>query len=184
LTEGRRKLAAKYVPLARSLSKRLAAVRPWLSDDFASAASGALVEAAGSYDPAQGVTFATFARHRIRGALREVLRYHPRTGWRRCRGAPKVLRLSSDLERLGRVLFGRDREGPGAVVESAEIFEHWLECLSARHAEVCRLYYIGQRTQAQIAHVLGCKQPRVARLHREALDTLGARLRDHGVSMQ
>jgi RNA polymerase sigma factor for flagellar operon FliA len=171
------------VPLARSLAKRLAKARPWLYDDFASAASGALVEAAGTYDPAQGVTFSTFARHRIRGALREVLRYHPRTGWRRSRKAPKVVAMTADLDRLGRVLFIRDHEEPGAAVESAEMFEHWLECLSARHAEVCRLYYAAHRTQAQIARVLGCRQPRVARLHREALDALGARMRDHGVAV-
>lgn len=181
LTEGRRKLAAKYVPLAEKLARRLAEHRPWLADDFASAASAALVEAAGLYDPAQGSTFGAYARHRIRGALRDVLRRHPRTGWRHCREAPGVVPMTPELDRFGRILFVPSHEGPEVAVESAEMFEHWLASLPARHAEVCRLTYVDRRTQAQIALDLGCKQPRVARIHREALAALGDRMRDHGL---
>ena len=47
---------------------------PGAGEEFESAAFLALVEAAQSFDSSRNVHFATYARHRIRGALYDVYR--------------------------------------------------------------------------------------------------------------
>ncbi len=71
LTEEQRGLAVRYLPLARHLSRRLYATSPTPPEDLHATACIALAEAARNYDPSRNVGFGTYARHRIRAALRE-----------------------------------------------------------------------------------------------------------------
>ncbi len=72
LDEDQQALATRFLPLARSLASRMKDRFPAGDDELQSAAFLALVEAAQHFDPAVGVSFATYARHRIWGALCDV----------------------------------------------------------------------------------------------------------------
>jgi Sigma-70 region 2 len=77
LTQEQRALAVRYLPLARQLSRRLYATSPTRPEELHATACMALAEAARSYDPLRKVGFGTYARHRIRAALREFQRFVP-----------------------------------------------------------------------------------------------------------
>jgi hypothetical protein len=70
LTEEERALAVRYLPLARHLSRRLYETSPTRPEELHATACIALAEAARNYDPSRNVGFGTYARHRIRAALR------------------------------------------------------------------------------------------------------------------
>ena len=97
LTDEQRALAEKYQQFARHL------VAPWkerfpsLADDLTSSALLGLCQAAGSFDPARGVKFGTFAALRINGELRDELRRQAPKGFRtRPDDAPQIGSLSRD----------------------------------------------------------------------------------------
>ena len=66
------RISASSFPIARSFQKRLPASVDF--DDLVGAGNLGLVEAARRFNPAQGASFATFAQHRIRGAITDSLR--------------------------------------------------------------------------------------------------------------
>jgi Sigma-70 region 2 len=70
LTAEERALAVRYLPLARHLSRRLYETSTIRPEDLHATACMALAEAARNYDPSRNVGFGTYARHRIRAALR------------------------------------------------------------------------------------------------------------------
>ncbi len=64
----------RHLPLVRYVVRRLRpAGSPLELDDLVSAGTIGLIEAADRYDPNRGVTFATFAYRRIRGAVIEEI---------------------------------------------------------------------------------------------------------------
>ncbi len=173
LTETQQSLAVRYLPLARSLAKPFKMCWPAHRDDFESAACGALVEAAGTFDPERGVLFSTFARHRIWGGLRDVQRSVLALGWR-CdpAHAPLITPLPKNPEGKGRVL-GSDLEPPvGQEIEDIDAVECLLKRLPTRHARACRQVYLHGKTQHEAARVMGCSQARFSFLHREAMSIL------------
>lgn len=170
LTDEARQLAEKYVPLARSLAKPLKKSWPIERDEFDSAAQLALVEAAQSFDPARNVKFATFARYRIWGALRDVQRGLVTAGWRGdVENAPTVSSLADDAEENG-LIVGSEPDAPvGEEFESIDFVESWLRKLPAKHAEACRQIYVHGRTQGEAAARMGYSKSRLSYLHAEAI---------------
>ena len=69
-------LLEKYQALVDRIARRLVWRTGMQSayDDLWSAGALALIESARRYDPAKGATFATFAEHRVRGAMLDELR--------------------------------------------------------------------------------------------------------------
>lgn len=64
----------RHLPLVRYVVRRLRPASSALElDDLVSAGTVGLIEAADRYDPGRGVTFATFAYRRIRGAVIEEI---------------------------------------------------------------------------------------------------------------
>jgi RNA polymerase sigma factor (sigma-70 family) len=173
LTSEQQGLAARYVPLAKSLAKPLKKNWPVEAEEFDSAALMALVEAAQSFDPAFNVKFATFARYRIWGALRDVQRGLITAGWRGdLEHAPTVTSLTYDAEDHGRVL-GAVPDAPiGTEFEAVDYVESWLRKLPAKHAEACRQIYVHDRTQGEAADHVGCSKSRLSYLHKESLELL------------
>jgi RNA polymerase sigma factor (sigma-70 family) len=175
LTAMQQGLAARYLPMARALAKPLKKAWPNAYEEFESAACLALVEAAESFDPSRNVKFATFARHRIWGALRDVQRQLMARGWRnhgRAPSRPRIVGMPTDYDRRGFVL-GIEPPGPvGAELEAADEVEALLRKLPARHAVACRQIYLHGKTQNEAARLLGCSQSRLSYMHREALDML------------
>jgi RNA polymerase sigma factor (sigma-70 family) len=173
LTAEQQELAVKYVPMAKSLSKPLKFNWPIDGEEFDSAALLALVEAAQSFDPSRNVKFATFARYRIWGALRDVQRALITAGFRNDREhAPTVSSLTLEAEELGCVL-GSEADRPiGEELEAVDFVENWLRKIPSKHAAACREIYLNDRTQGEAAAKLGCSKSRLSCLHKEALELL------------
>ena len=135
LTDEQQGLAARYIPMAKALAKPLKYSWPNEGDEFEAAALLALVEAAQSFDPSRNVKFATFARFRIWGALRDVQRSLIASGWRGdLEHAPTLTSLTLDAEERGRVL-GSEPDAPtGSEIEGVEYIESLFKKIPARHA--------------------------------------------------
>ena len=123
-------LAAKYLPLARTLTKPVKLKWSQYHDELDSAAYLALVEAAQAFEPRRGVKFATFARFRILGALYDIQRHlvakeYPRE-------MPNVPRsfhfVPGDVERSLLMLTSPDAP-VGTEIEAAEEVERWFRSL-------------------------------------------------------
>ena len=173
LTPERQRLAAAYLPMARALARPFKAAWSRFRDEFDSAACLALVEAAETFDPGRNVKFATFARARICGALRDARRRQVPLGYRSEPGdAPRVGEMPMRPEEIGRVVTAEADDPVGAELEAAEEIERWLSKLPRRHSLACRQIYVHDMTYDETARSLGCSQSRVAFMHRQAMDML------------
>ena len=172
LTPAQQELASQFLPLARGMAKPLKILYPSWKDEFESAACLALVEAARSYDPSRTIRFATFARFRIRGALRDVGRAMILPGFEDEKNPPGTVTLTPYNEEHGTVLVATQISRVGADVDAIDEVEHWLRKLPKRHAFICRLYYLYGKTQSEIADVIGCSQSEITRLHKKSIDLL------------
>jgi RNA polymerase sigma factor (sigma-70 family) len=174
LTAEQQDLAARHMPLARSLAKRLKDMWPRYYEDFESAACLALVEAAQSFEPERGVNFATFARFRILGALRDVQRIVMKRGREReLPNAPKTdFWYLPGIEERGCLMLTSPAKPVHEVIGAAEEVEHWVSKLPKRHAEACREIYLHDRTQVDVARKMGCSKSRLSYLHAEAIEML------------
>lgn len=173
LTEKQRKLAARYLPMAKALAMPLKL--SWLAmwDEFESAACMALVEAAEAFDPSRRVKFSTFARYRILGALRDVKRKHVLLGYR-CdpENAPNISGFALGQQREGMHVNVPFDPPIGRELESIDEVEHWLRKLPRHHAEACRQIYLHDMNHTEAARALNCSQSRVSSMHREAMAML------------
>jgi RNA polymerase sigma factor (sigma-70 family) len=173
LTDEQRDLAVQYLPLAESIAARWC-INPQIGrDELLATAYLALVEAAQTFDPCRNVHFATFARRRIRGALRDCQRLLMSDNWRgRMAPRPMYQRLPPNAECRGR-LVGIEPDSPvGTQIEAAEAVERWLRGLPKAHAAACRLIYIEGKTQEEVAALVGCSKSYLSRLHQQALTWL------------
>jgi RNA polymerase sigma factor (sigma-70 family) len=161
------------MPMAHALAERVTTSWPREHDELRSTAFLALVEAAQLFDPSRNVNFATYARHRIRGALRDYQRLLYSAGWRGDRAHAPVFRtLEKDSEQYGQVLGIQPEPPVGAAAEVAEAVEEWLQRLPKAHAAVCRLIYLHGKSQDEAAKLVGCSKSFVSRIHREAITWL------------
>ncbi len=173
LSDEQRGLASRYMPLAEALANAQKLQQRIEREELKSTAYMALVEAAKTFDPGRKVNFATFARHRIRGALRDYLRFVMSSNWRgRPADRPSFRPLGIQGESRGQVI-GLQPETPvGVEIESIDSVESWLRRLPKTHALACRLIYIGGKTQDEVAGLLGCSSSYLSRMHNEALSWL------------
>ena len=173
LSEEQQALAARFLPLARSLAKPMKEIFVEWKDEFESAACLALVEAARSFDPSRNIQFSTFARFRIRGALVDVGRGLNLPGWEdNPEEAPGLVTLTPYIEEHGQVLIAVSPPEVGSEFDDIDAVEHLLRKLPKKHAMVCRMQYLYGKTQAEIATMLGCSQAEITRLHKKALELL------------
>ncbi len=157
LTADQQDLAARYLPLARSLSQPFWRAWPSSYEEFDSAACLGLVEAARTFDPTRGVKFGTFVRHRILGSLRDV---------QRGLMAPRPRRRGKDTPAAN------PPPDVGAELEASDEVVSLLRQLPRRHAAACRGIYLEAKTQNEVARDLGCSQSRLSVIHRESLAML------------
>jgi RNA polymerase sigma factor (sigma-70 family) len=173
LNEDQRGLAARYLPMAQSLANAFEARQQIERDDLQSTAYMALVQAARTFDPYRKVNFATYARHRIRGALRDYMRYLLSEGWRgEMTRRPSFQSLFRKAEEHGRVLGITSDEPTGTQIESMDVVEAWLRRLPEPHGLACRLIYLGGKKQDEVARLLGFSSSHVSRMHAEAVSLL------------
>ncbi len=172
----RRELAGRFLPLALSLARPYQRRWPHMRDEFESAATLALVEAAQDYNPSRGVPFPGFARRRVLGAMRGVQRGMVLRGWRgdksTAANAPSLEPLPSSPEEEMRRFAGVHRHLRQDPFEYVDELESRLRVLPTRKKRICRDIYIGDHTITETARSMGLSQPRVSVLHREALERL------------
>jgi RNA polymerase sigma factor (sigma-70 family) len=119
------------------------------------------------------VNFATYARYRITGALRDFRRWRfgeGRRGEKTCR--PMILSIGDGLESYGNALGVKSQWPVGAEFEAADTVEQWLRRLPERQAEICRLIYLDGMSQDEVADLLGRSRSSISRQHQEALARL------------
>jgi RNA polymerase sigma factor (sigma-70 family) len=173
LTEDQRTLAVNYLPMARQLAQRLSTTWPTHPDELQSTAYMALVEAAQTFDPTRNVGFGTYARHRIRGAIRDFQRLIYSGGSRAARAQRPVFQVLRKFDEDNGEVLGIEPEPPvGTWLEATEAVEYWLKRLPKAHAVACRLIYIHGKSQDQVASEVGCSKSYLSRLHREAITWL------------
>ncbi len=175
LTPNQQALAVKYLPLARSMAQPMKQAWPSCRDEFESAALLALVESAQSFDTSKDTRFSTFARLRIQGALRDVLRRRMARGWRTKdhENAPSIEQFRHDSEVKGQVVGAQPPPPVGQRLEAVDAVEVLLRKLPPKHAQACRDIYLDEKNQVETAQRLGCSQSRLSYMHREALAMLG-----------
>lgn len=159
-------------PLARLWAKPYKESWPQWREEFESAASLALVEAALTYDVDRGIKFGSYARFRIVGALRDTqedLRHVYQLD-----GTPgrRLMELRGNHEECGKVVLATFDEPVGTVFEAEEFVEKSLEKLPPRHAAICREIYVNGKNQQETAKSMGFSRSRVSALHKEAIDIL------------
>ncbi len=175
LTAEQGERAGAYLPLARSLATPFKLRWPALKEEFESEVALAVAQEAGRFEPGRGVKFATAARPRILGALKDACRRERPFGFREAprEGRPTIHHLDAHGLRYGRMV-NRPEAGPpaGADLEAAEAFEALVRRLPARHAEVLRLIYRDGKDQRETARAIGLGQSRISNMHAEALAIL------------
>jgi RNA polymerase sigma factor (sigma-70 family) len=151
--------------------------RGWVSarDEFESVASLALVQAARTYDVSRNVHFATYARHRILRALRDLRWELASRGLRgdfKDASFPEFSRLSDEVESRGRVIGAEPDEPVGTDLETLDAIENWISRLPSRYSAAFRHIYLDGKTQDETARLVGCSKGHISRLHAEVMTWL------------
>ncbi len=173
LDEDQRSLAARYMPLARSLARRMTEKMPGAGDDFHSAAFLALVEAAQHFDPTRRVNFSVFARRRIWGALCDMreelfkLNKPDKTG-----AGPIVVRLTNHSCLNGKIVNSTPDDPVGTEMEAIDTLENWIGQLPGLQGRAFRHIYIDGKTQTEAAALVGCSKWTMSRMHSQGLTSL------------
>ena len=143
-------LVEQYAPLVKRIAHHLLARLPEsvLADDLIQAGMVGLLEAARSFDPGKGASFATFAGIRIRGAMLDDLRrgdWSPRSVHRNARRINEAVReLEAELGRSAREAEIADRLGM-AITDYSQVL---------RDVASCRLFSVDELTAADDGDVL------------------------------
>jgi RNA polymerase sigma factor (sigma-70 family) len=178
LTAEQKELVERYLPLAYSLAKkrnirRMRVGAPDEIHEMRSAATMALVDAAGKFDPTLGVNFAVFSRRRIEGSLSDFERLVLWYNWQgKIDSRPKFRKLSLGVERRGRVLYMQEDPPVGTQFDAIEEVEVRLRPLPPLQAAVCRLIYLEGKSQDEAAKALGYSKSYFSRVHQAALSQI------------
>jgi RNA polymerase sigma factor (sigma-70 family) len=155
--------------MARQMKTRF----PSATEEYESAAFLALVEAAQSYDSSRNVNFATYARHRIRGALYDVYRELNGKVSAGPRAQARLERpLSAGWESHGRVIGAEPDLPVGTDLEVHDTVENWIRRLPRMHALAFRHIYLDGKSQSEAAHLVGCSKWKLCRMHSQAITWL------------
>lgn len=170
LTPDQRDLAERHLTMAENLAQTFAERFAWLSDDFHSAASWALLCAARDYDASLGFLFGTYARYRIRGALLDVQRDQYPRGYKRSRGpAPKVGGLD-EFEAEPVV-----RDSPGDRADARLRLAAMIGSLPPRQRRAMTLSILAGLDPPEVAEEMGLPADRVAWLIDDGVAQLRAK---------
>ena len=142
-------------------------------DELVASGTLGLTDAAQRFDPARGLSFLTFAHHRIRGAMLDLLRAQGRGPRRKAaegERAPSPKRCGAELDEL-----------PGTFVDAevallrAERHRRLLDALANlpdRERCILERCYFDDQTLAEVGSSLGLSRSWACRLHARAVDQL------------
>jgi RNA polymerase sigma factor (sigma-70 family) len=140
--------------------------------DLISAGYVKLVELAGQYDPARGVTFKAFARKGVRGAMWELVR---RRNWRESSHlslTPGKPESKNSLPEAASYDLPDTRQTPEELLESSrkhEMAEEAIGTLTEREQVVVRRYYAEDGDLGTIGADLGISASMASLVHRQGL---------------
>jgi RNA polymerase sigma factor FliA len=143
--------------------------------DLIGAGTLGLIHALEQFDASRGVSFASFATPRIRGAMLDELRrldQVPRSVRQRLRGEP-VMPVADPLSEISDE---SDVETALGREEDVAALARAIAALSPRERAVLTLSYHEELRLHQIAEVLGVTESRASQIRSQALATLRARL--------
>lgn len=178
LTAEEKALAERHLHLCRVAARHFCKRYAGISEaEYASAAFDGLADAAKSFDPGRGVTFASFADKRIMGAVGDMLRRQRgrvvHVGRVTAARGPERKTFSVDEVHAD---FAASTPPPGREMEAAEGFEALLVHLSARERTVIRaLYGPESLTQLEVSRRLDVCPNRVSQIHAEVMPRIAAR---------
>jgi RNA polymerase sigma factor for flagellar operon FliA len=180
----------QHLTHVHALAKRLRShVPPCVTlDDLIGAGTIGLIQAVDRFQPSRGLQFATYAKHRIRGAMLDFLREEDplsRTERRRTRttssGAEGALPTTISLEQLP-AYEPRSEYAPARCFSSRFAdrvdLDRARQCLSERENRVIALLFDLDWQNRDVARQLGVNESRVSQIRHAALSKLRARLQD------
>lgn len=140
-------LIVNYMPFAKSLASKRNKLTPKSVnyEELESAAFLGLVLAAKKYDPSYNVSFATYARQRIVGEMKDYL---IQLKWN---GRKNVEMTSIDVDTLGKS-------------DNLEDFNLAIDSLSPIGKKVISMYYVEGWSLQEIGESLNCGKSRVCQL--------------------
>jgi RNA polymerase sigma factor FliA len=170
-------------------------------DELLSAAEFGLVQAAEGFDASRGITFATFAYYRIRGAIYDYFRRVGRQNKYELAANDYLADRTSagiqgggdsDFSEVRQVTRGviacyalsREREIADAVPDSSNpeecvlsreqrsLLKDAMATLPERNRQVIQEYYFGELTFDQIADQMGLSKSWVSRIHARSIDLI------------
>lgn len=175
--QSRSLLIERYLPLARSLARRVTIATPVADgDDLSSAAFLGLIDAVDRFEPGRGVPFEAYARLRIHGAIIDEVR---RTG-ERARNAdapeqPRTLSLDGLMAGEWHEALPAAEDGVDAAYENEDLrgrVEVALDTLTPRQREVLTRYYSDDLTLREAGVRMGISEARACQLHGRAIFNL------------
>jgi RNA polymerase sigma factor FliA len=179
----------QHLTHVHALAKRLRChVPPCVTlDDLIGAGTIGLIQAVDRFQPSRGLQFATYAKHRIRGAMLDFLREEDplsRTERRRTRtanaAAEGALPTTISLEQLPARELQREYAPRCSSTRFADRvdLDHARQCLSERENRVISLLFDLDWQSRDVARQLGVNESRVSQIRSAALAKLRARLQD------
>ena len=184
----------QYIRHVHVLAKRLQlCVPPCVTyDDLIGAGTIGLIQAVDRFQPSRGLQFATYAKHRIRGAMLDFLREEDplsRTERRRTRTGnaayERALPATISLEQLP-AHEPRSEYSPARCLSTRFAdrvdLDRARQCLSERENRVISLLFNLDWQNRDVASELGVNESRVSQIKQSALSKLRARLQDRDSS--
>lgn len=190
--------------VARDVFVRVRLPRADWADVMQNATMG-LIQAVERFDPGVGVTFHTYARHRVRGAVFNGLRHMLSLTRGDSSSMVEIERVQSLVQDEGddlvdafiRLTVGlglghmlsvqsiptpeRTSDGPYANTEHAQVRERAKDAigqLPERERRIITLHYYQHMPFVKIAELMGVSKGRIAQLHRQALMRMRCVLHD------
>jgi len=156
-----------------------------------------LIAAARRYDPARGVAFPLYAKHRIRGAIVDGLRrmdHLSRDSRSKAKKSEQAQASPSDRPEIAFVegtcgaaaeaIAGSVRP-PDVMAGHAELsatLRSAMRTLPARYGEIVALYHWRGLTMREIGRSYGINESRVSQIHKRALELMAESLRSKGIT--
>jgi RNA polymerase sigma factor for flagellar operon FliA len=183
-------LVIDHLPMVKSMALRIFSTfgstgRIELSDLIQAGTVG-LAAAARSYDPSLGVSFAFYARFRVRGEMQDTLRQLDIT-FRQTpdRGRAEHFFDQPLDEDLGGTLRCSSEFQPDTLCYSAQrkgVLAAVLNGLPEKLRNVIFLHYSSNVDMKDISAMMNVTRGRVSQLHRAALEAMAKSLRASGIS--
>ena len=176
LTQEQQGLARSYIPFAKKIAAPLRDCWPSNAKGVRLRGRRRLGAGCQSFNRSRGVKFATFARYRIWGALKDMQRGMNLKGFKQVQDGPKVEGLTEEAEGYGTILNTTPDCAIEDVVEERDWLERIFRTLPKLEREICTLIYLEGWNQKRVCAALNISRTHVSVIHARALKKLAETL--------